>query len=294
MTDQPIAVTGATGGIGGRVARRLASAGVPQLLVVRDPDRAPVLPGAQTATASYDNPAAMRVALSGAATLFLVSAHEHPDRVGLHATVIDAAAEAGVGRIVYTSFLAAAPDATFTFARDHFHTEQHIRDRGLAHTFLRDSLYADVLPYFAGRDGVIRGPAGDGRFAPVARDDVADVAVAVLLNPADHDGRTYDLTGPAALTMAEVAGALSRAAGRPVHYHAETLAAAYESRAHYGAPPWAVTGWVTSYAAIAAGELDMVSDAVATVTGHTPASLPMWLAGNPDSLTHLRQAAGRC
>ena len=288
MTDGPIAVTGASGGVGGRVARRLAGAGVPQRLVVRDPARAPELPAAGAGRASYDDPASMRTALAGTRTLFLVSAHEHSDRVGLHAGVVDAALAAGVTRIVYTSFLAAAPDATFTFARDHYHTERHIRDLGVTYTFLRDSLYLDVLPDFAGPDGVIRGPAGDGRFAPVARDDIADVAAAVLLSGDGHHGRTYDLTGQAAVSMAEVADELSRAAGRPVRYHAETLAEAYRSRAGYGAPEWEVAGWVTSYAAVATGELDVVSDAVATVAGHPPAGLPEWLAANPDSLARLR------
>jgi uncharacterized protein YbjT (DUF2867 family) len=282
-----IAVTGATGGVGGRVARRLAGAGLAQRLVVRDPTRAPELPGAETVVASYDDPATIRAALPGVDTLFLVSAHEHPDRIGLHTGVVDAAVDAGVGRIVYTSFLGAAPQATFTFARDHFHTEQHIRGTGLAYTFLRDSLYQDVLPYFAGRDGVIRGPAGDGRFAPVARDDIADVAGTVLRGR-EHDGRTYDLTGPALLTLAGAAEELARAAGRPVHYRAETLAQAYESRARYGAPEWEVAGWVTSYAAIATGELEVVSDAVAVVAGHPPVSFAAWLAANPDSLARLR------
>lgn len=289
MRDELIAVTGATGGLGGRVARRLAHAGARQRLVVRDPSRAPELPGSETAQAAYDDPAAVRAALAGVDTLFLVSAHEHPDRVGLHGGVVDAAVAAGVGRVVYASFLRASPSATFTFARDHYHTEAHIRGSGLAHAFLRSSLYVDVLPYFASRDGVIRGPAGDGRFAPVARDDIADVAVAVL-GDREHDGATYDLTGPETLSMATVADELTRATGRQVSYHAETLEEAYESRAHYGAPQWAVTGWVTSYAAIATGELDVVSDAVATVAGHRPASLPEWLAANPDSLTRLRTA----
>ena len=82
-----------------------------------------------------------------------------------------AAAAAGVRRIVYISFLSAAPDATFTFARDHFHAEEHIKSIGLAWTFLRDSIYLDYIPLFAGEDGVIRGPAASGRIAPVARDD---------------------------------------------------------------------------------------------------------------------------
>jgi NAD(P)H dehydrogenase (quinone) len=277
--DLLIAVTGVTGGLGGRVARRLANSGAAQRLVVRDPDRAPALPGADVVQASYDDPATVRAALTGVDTLFFVSASEHPDRVGLHRGAVDAALEAGVRRIVYTSFLAAAADATFTFARDHWHTEQHIRGTGVPFTFLRDSLYLDVLPYYAGT-GVIRGPAGDGRFAPVARDDIADVAAAVLPNPG-HDGRTYDLTGPASITMAEVAEELTRATGRPITYHAETLEEAYESRSHFGAPRWEVDGWVSTYAAIATGELDLVTDAVAAVAGHPPMSLAEFLAANP-------------
>jgi uncharacterized protein YbjT (DUF2867 family) len=287
MTDALIAVTGATGGVGGRVARRLADAGVRQRLLVRDPDRAPRLPGAQIARASYDEPATVRDGVRGADTLFLVSAHEHPDRVGLHAGAVDAALACGVRRIVYVSFFGAAADATFTFARDHFHTEQHIRAAGVPFTFLRDNLYQDVLPYFAGRDGVIRGPAGDGRFAPVARDDIAAVAVAVLTGDG-HDGRRYDLTGPERITMADVAERLTRATGRQVRYHAETLDEAYQSRSRYGAPQWEVAGWVTSYAAIAEGELEGVSDAVAAVTGRPPMSFSGFLVANPHSLKHLR------
>jgi uncharacterized protein YbjT (DUF2867 family) len=193
---------------------------------------------------------------------------------------------AGVQRIVYTSFLACSPDATFTFARDHWHTEEHIRQAGVRHTFLRDSLYLDVFPFFAGGDGVIRGPAGDGRVAAVARDDIADVAVAVLLGDG-HDGRTYDLTGPRAFTLQEAAEELSRASGRTVTYHAETMEEAYASRAGYGAPHWEVTGWVTTYAAIATGELDIVSDHVAAIAGHPPMDLTEFLRRNPDSLQHL-------
>ena len=143
-------MTGATGAIGGRVATLLAGRGVPQRLVVRDPGRAPQLDGAETAVASYDEPAAMRTAFAGVDTLLLVSAAEHPDRVRQHIAAVDAAAAAGVRRVVYTSFLGAAPDATFTLARHHWVTEQRLRASGVAFTFLRDSLYLDFLPFMAG------------------------------------------------------------------------------------------------------------------------------------------------
>ena len=281
-----IAVTGVTGGLGGRVARRLAERGATQRLVVRDPARAPELAGAEVATGSYDDAEGLRRAFDGTRTLLMVSASEAPDRQRLHANVVDAAVAAGVERIVYTSFLGAAPDCTFTFGRDHWHAEEHIRASGLGYTFLRDNLYIDFLPLMAGPDGVIRGPAGDGRVAAVARDDIADVAVAVLLG-GGHEGRSYDLTGPEALTLAEAAEELSRAAGRPIRYQAETLEEAYASRASYGAPGWEVDGWVTTYVAIANGDLQEVSGDVAAVAGHPPVRLAEFLRSNPESYRHL-------
>jgi NAD(P)H dehydrogenase (quinone) len=283
-----IGVTGSTGQLGSRIARLLADSGVPQRLLVRDPARAPSLPGAEVAQAAYGEHAALLNALDGVDTLMLLSATESADRVALHKATVDAAVAAGVRRIVYTSFAGAAPGATFTFARDHWHTEQHLRASGVRHTFLRDSLYLDYFPLFVGADGVIRGPAGDGRVAGVARDDVADVVVAVLLGDG-HDGRSYDVTGPEAFSFQQAAEELSRATGRAVAYHPEALEEAYASRASYGAPHWEVTGWVTTYAAVAAGELDVVSDTVDTVAGHPPMGLAEFLRRNPASYAHLVQ-----
>jgi NAD(P)H dehydrogenase (quinone) len=263
----PVAVTGATGQVGGRVARRLAATGVPQRLLVRDPSRAPDLPGATVVVAPYGDGDAVRRALEGTSTVLMVSASESADRVDQHRTFVDAAAAAGVEHLVYLSFQGAAPDATFTLARDHWATEEHVRARGLVHTFLRDSLYADFLPGLVGEDGVIRGPAGDGRVAAVAQDDVADAAVAVLRDPAAHAERTHDLTGPQALTLAQVADTITAVTGRPVRYHAETVEEAFASRASYGAPGWQVEAWVSTYTAIAAGEMADVSGAVEDLTG---------------------------
>jgi NAD(P)H dehydrogenase (quinone) len=272
-----IAVTGATGQLGGRVARRLAAAGVRQRLVLRDPSRAPELEFAEVAQASYGDKAALLNALDAVQTLLLVSASETADRISLHKAMVDAAVAAGVERIVYTSFVGAAPDATFTFARDHWHTEQHLRAAGVDFTFLRDNIFLDFAPTMGGEDGVIRGPAGDGRVAAVTRDDVAAVAARVIVEEM-HSGKTYDLTGPEAFTLFEAAEHLSSAWGRPIRYEPETLDEAYRSRERYGAPPWEVAGWVTSYAAIASGELSAVSTAVEDITGHRPVGLGDYLA----------------
>jgi uncharacterized protein YbjT (DUF2867 family) len=173
MTEQTIAVTGATGRLGGRVAARLAAAGVPQTLVVRDPARAPRLPQATVLPGAFGDPDAVRRALRGVDRVLMVSASETPDRVDQHRSFVDAAAEAGVAHLTYISFYGARPDATFTLVRDHAATEAHIRASGMAWTFLRDNLYADFFTALVGDDGVIRGPAADGRVAAVAQDDVA-------------------------------------------------------------------------------------------------------------------------
>lgn len=207
----------------------------------------------------------------------MVSAAESADRLGQHRAFVDAAAAAGVEHVVYTSFYGAAPDATFTLARDHWATEQHLRASGTAFTFLRDNFYLDFLPDLVGEDGVIRGPAGAGRVAAVTRDDIAASAVAVLLDPQRYAGATLDLTGPEALTFTEVAAILGERTGREVSYHAETVEEAYASRRRWEAPQWQYDAWVSTYTAIAHGEMAGVTDHVERLTGRAPTGLAAFL-----------------
>lgn len=276
-----IAITGATGALGGRVARLLADQS--PTLVVRDPSRAPDL-GGEVRQASYDDRAAAEAALTGVTTLLLVSAAESATRREQHRTMVEAAATAGVRHLVYTSFVGAGPDATFTLGRDHGDTEEAIREAaartGMTFTLLRDNFYADVLPYFADASGVIRGPAGDGRVAAVARADVAEVAAAVLLAPESHAGATYHLTGPEALTLAEVAARVGAALGRDLRYEEETLEEAYASRraAYPDAADFELDAWVSTYTAIADGSVATVTGDVARVTGRAARTLEDALA----------------
>ncbi|MGO4340238.1 NAD(P)H-binding protein [Pedococcus sp. 2YAF34] len=271
MTDV-VGITGVTGAVGGAVASRLADLGDRLVLLARRPEAALEVPGAAVRRAEYADTAEVRAALAGIDTLLMVSAAEDVDRRSQHLAFVDAAAAAGVRHVVYTSFQGAAADCTFTLGRDHFATEEAIRASGMAFTFLRDSFYADFLPLMV-TDGAIRGPAGDGRVAAVARDDVAAVAAVVLADSAAHAGATYDLTGPEALTLAEAAATITEVTGTPTRYVAETVPEAYASRASYGAPDWQVDAWVSTYTAIAAGEVEHVSDAVERLTGHPATSL---------------------
>jgi uncharacterized protein YbjT (DUF2867 family) len=277
QTLPELAVTGSTGHLGGNVARMLAAAGIPQRLLVRDAGRVPQLEHAVPAVASYADAAQAEAALAGVKTLFMVSAAEAEDRLQQHYTFVDAAARAGVQHIVYTSFFGAAPDCTFTLGRDHYATEERIKASGMAYTILRDNFYLDFLPLLAGEDGVIRGPAGSGVMAAVARIDIARAALTVLGEPALHAGRSYDLTGPEDLSLAAAAELLTAGTGRTISYRNETLEEAYASREPYGAPPWQVDAWVSTYTAIAAGELAGPTSAVHELTGREPLGLAAFL-----------------
>lgn len=280
-TARVTGVTGATGVLGGLVARDLAERGVAQRLLVRTPARAPQLTGSTVHRVDYADRAAARTALEGVDVVLMVSASEAADRLDQHRTFVEAAAAAGVKHIVYTSFVAAAPDAIFTLARDHYATEEVIKASGMAWTFLRDNLYLDFTEDLVGADGVIRGPAGDGRAAFVSRADIACTAAAVLVAPHRHAGQTYDLTGPEALSLTEVAATLSRIRGRDVTFHNETLDEAYDSRAGYGAPDWQVEAWVSTYTAIASNVMAPVSGSVEAITGTAPMNLETYLVTHP-------------
>jgi NAD(P)H dehydrogenase (quinone) len=287
-----LAVTGSTGHLGGLVARQLAAAGSPQRLLVRDASRAPELEGTVPAVVTYADPVGAKAALEGVETLFMVSAAEAEDRLQQHRTAVAAAAVAGVQRVVYTSFLGAAPDAVFTLARQHAATEEALAATGVRTTVLRHAMYADFVPFFAAlEDGraVIAAPADDGRASFVSRDDLADVAAAVLLDDSPAlDGAVLDVTGPEALSLDDAAAVLAEVTGRPATYRRQTVEEAWATRRPSGHPDWEVEGWVTSYRAIAAGELSRVTDVVPTLTGHPARTVAEHLHAHPEDWAHLR------
>lgn len=267
-----VGVTGVTGHLGGRVRDLLTGSGHPLVLLARTPQKVTTRSGEEVRACDFADRDGAVQALRGVDTLLMVSASEAVDRLDQHRAFVSAAAEAGVRHVVYTSFQGAAPDCTFTLGRDHWAAEDALRASGMAWTFLRDSFYADFVPLMA-QDGVIRGPAGEGRAAVVARDDIAAVAAVVLKDRDAHAGATYDLTGPEALTLEEAADVVTEVTGQPTRFMNETIDEAYASRASYGAPDWEVDAWVSTYTAIAAGEVSAVSDAIPRLTGRAATSL---------------------
>lgn len=279
-----ILVTGASGQLGGLVARKLIDRGQPVRLLSRDPSRLTDFPEAEVAAGAYEDPAALDRACAGCDAAFVVSGHTEPMiRAKSHGNVFQAAARAGAQYIVYTSFQSAGPASQFPYGRDHYQSEIYLGETGVPHLALRNSLYLDMIPELFNPEGVILGPAGAGRVAWASREDIAETAAAALSEPGKFQG-ALPLTGPEALTLGETAELLVELTGRDLRYQDETMAAGRIWRSKFDVPDWEVDVWLGSYAAIAAGEMEALSDTVERITGHKPMSIREFEARFPGRL----------
>ena len=211
-----IAVTGATGQLGRLAIAALKARGAAPIALARDPARAADL---GVPVRAFDYAAADPAALAGVEVLVLISSNDFNDRAGQHRRAIAAAKAAGVGRIVYTSILKGA-GSPMLLAADHVATEAALAESGVAHTVLRNGWYTENYTgalAAAVAHGAIIGAAGEGRVSSAARKDYAE-AIAVVATEAGHAGRVYELAGDAAHSGADLAAAVSRAAGKPVAY----------------------------------------------------------------------------
>jgi uncharacterized protein YbjT (DUF2867 family) len=236
---------------------------------VRDRASQSKLPdGVQVAVADFEDPASLAAALDGAGQAYLVTPSSEQAEAQ-QKRFADLAAAAGVRHLVVLSQLAAAEDSPVRFLRYHAAVEQHIRDIGIDYTFLRPNLFFQGLLALAkpiAAEGRFFAPIGDTPVSAVDVRDIADVAAAALTQ-AGHQGATYTLTGPAAVTHAEMATALGAALGREITF-IDVPPEAFADSLHGILPPWQVEGLLEDYAHYRRGEAAAVSTAVAEVTGH--------------------------
>lgn len=279
-----IVVTGSAGQVGGLVARELARLEQPTRLVLRDPARAPRLPGAEVVRGDYGDPETLTDALREGDRVFMVSVHEGPERrVPLHRSFIEAAARRGVAHLVYLSFVNAGHDATFLHARSHGATEELLARSGVAYTAIRNGMCADEIPGWFDPDGVAREPGADGRLSFSYRPELAE-AIAVVLTEPVHDRRVYDVTGPESVSIPELARIASDVTGDEYGYEPIGEDGWEERWRAQGRPEWAIEAGRTSYEALRAGELDVVSDDYRTLTGRDPLTVAEVIARHADEM----------
>lgn len=282
-------VTGANGKLGRRVVELLLAAGADRLVAAsRDPAKLSDLKGVETRKADFDDPASLDAAFKGIDRVLVISTHriDVPGlRIKQHAAAVAAAAKAGVKRILYTSMLN-PQGSLIPFAPDHLQTEQAIEKSGLEFAILRVSWYAENLigsltaPLASGK---WFSAAGNGRINYVSREDVARAAAAALAAPGGARER-LDITGPAPLTIPQIAAIGAEVAKRPIQVvpvSDEDLAKGLRAA---GLPEFVVPLVVGTDANIRAGMFDVDSDAVERLTGKAPLSVQAFLTANRAAL----------
>ncbi|RQP04563.1 MAG: SDR family NAD(P)-dependent oxidoreductase [Paracoccus sp. BP8] len=214
-----IAVTGATGQLGRLTIEKLKTL-LPAgeiVALARSPEKAEL--GVETRAFDYDRPETLAPALAGVARLVLISSSEVGKREAQHRAVIAAAKAAGVGQIVYTSLLH-ADRSPLSLADEHVATEAALAESGIPHVILRNGWYAEnytgAVPA-ALQHGALIGAAGAGRISGAARADYADAA-AIVAADGSHAGKTYELAGDDAWTLANLAAEVSRQSGKDIPY----------------------------------------------------------------------------
>lgn len=304
-----IAITGASGQFGRRAVELLLERVEPSalLLISRSPEKLEDFArrGCQVRRGDFDDRDGLTTALAGADRMLMISGTRVGFREPQHTNAVEAAKAAGVGHVVYTSFIAANPHNPSLAVKDHLFTETLLRASGLAWTMLRDAQYAeavlDAMGPLAIASGRMISLARHGRMAFVCREDCVASAVAVLLGQG-HEGKTYEITGPDLVSYGEVGQLLAEVSGQPVDFVDTDVDGLYALFDSLGIPrqpvdslvvsnvPWNSDDMVSFEAAVRDGHFAILSDDVARLTDRPPRSLRDLLTANRDRLLEAVEA----
>ena len=270
-----ILLTGATGRVGSAAAKALARANIPFRALVRDPDKVAFDPdAAEIVQGDLNDPAIVEQALQGVSRALIVMGN-HPDQAKLERQFASLAADAGVSHLVKVSSMEAAPDATATLPKNHYHTEQHIASLGVDWTFLRPNYYMQNMLMYAGsiaRTNSFALPLGTAKTAMIDSRDVGEVA-AVVLTGEGHAGQAYRLTGPAMMDFHEVAARMGTVLERPVSYVAQSPEVFREVLGQFIQSVWQLDAVCELFAEIAAGSLEEQHSTTADLLGRPAVDL---------------------
>ena len=277
-----ILVIGATGTNGREVVRRLAGAGHRVRALVRNTANANGLhsPGVELVQGDLGDPASLDGAFAGVSRAFVVTAVDQ--RAGeWHRNALDAAGRSGRPHVVKFSAMGAGT-ADSILLRQHGDTDEMLKASGLPYTILRPNSFFQNMLWSAGTikdHGAFYLPVRDGRQSLVDVRDIAAVAVRVLTQ-AGHEGKVYEITGPASLSYADVAATLTRVLGKPVRYVDVPPEAAREAMPKAGMPKWNADAVTELYGAFATGQFGYTTDTVERITGQPPIPFEQWAREN--------------
>lgn len=275
-----ILVTGATGHLGGAVVKELL--GIVDAkeisVLVRDTAKANDLAskGVKVIKGDYTDRASLLAAFQDVEKLYFVSSSDIEKRYAQHENVIEAAVEAGVGHVFYTSAQRKSEDGTSPIAMvadAHWKTDILIKKSGLTYTILKHGLYSDILPMFIGgqvlENNTIFLPAGDGKSSYASRGDMA-LAGAILLTTKGHENKVYELGGTSAYSFQDIAGMLSDLSGKTIQYVSASADAYADQLRGFGVGEEMIQGASTFCVAIAQGEFDFPSNDLRNILGKEP------------------------
>jgi uncharacterized protein YbjT (DUF2867 family) len=282
-----ILVTGATGNVGSKVAGKLTDRGVPFRSFVRDAAKAAHVlgGGADIVEGDFSDPESVRRGLDGIDVVFL-SCGGVPERAEIEGNVIDAAAQAGVRKLVKASAHGAEPGSPCAFLETHGRSEEHLKASGVPFVMLRSTFYMTEL--LQGIDelkasGMLFIPAGDAKIAMIDPDDVAAAAAAALTDDG-HEGKSYLLSGPESVTFGDVAEQLSAVIGKPIQYVPVPDEGARAAMLEAGLDEWTTDNVVALFGLLRGGLSERVTDDVHRMTGRQPRSLADFVEANASAL----------
>jgi NAD(P)H dehydrogenase (quinone) len=288
-------ISGASGSLGGKITERLLET-VPVedlTLTTRTPQKLDALyqRGVAVHAADYNDPAALERAYAGSDVLMLISSLAVTKRVPEHRNAINAAKQAGIKHIVYTSTAGIHPQNPTLSASDHIVTEDDLRRCGIGYTIMRNACYAEVFPTVAAQPVLRSGEwvqvEGHGKLAPISKNDIARTAVACMLDSARHDGAVYEVTGPDLVSFRDIAAITSEVYGVPIRYVPVSVDERYAMLDAMGVPRqytegmdghpdahlWCSEEMVTADLAFQAGYHGILTHHVEFITGQKPMSL---------------------
>ncbi|PWV53989.1 SDR family oxidoreductase [Chitinophaga sp. S165] len=282
-----VLVTGVTGNLGRIVLEKLLHK-VPASnvkVLVRDAEKGEAFKqlGVEVAIGSYDDKASLVAAFQNTDKLYFVSGNDVANRGKQHENVVNAAIEAKVGHVVYTSFQRKNETATSPIhfvAVTHLLTERLLRESGLKYTILKHGIYAEMIPLFIGdrplETGVMFLPAGDGKTSYLLRSELAAAGVAVLTEEG-HENHSYELTGSEAISYEDLAAKISAITGKQISYVSPTPEVFAAELTNAGVPAEYI-GLFTGFAVAAKeGEFTNISSDLERLTGKKADSVDTYL-----------------